>query len=103
MFCQVIIVTTSPSSNFVPNILSKSHSHNYAAAMSKLASTSMLTSANQKQTVFIPASSSPSSAPNTVAVTTMVSSSPSVVMSTIAQGRFECPTIECPTSCSVFK
>uniref|UniRef100_A0A674CCV4 BRCA2-interacting transcriptional repressor EMSY n=1 Tax=Salmo trutta TaxID=8032 RepID=A0A674CCV4_SALTR len=83
---KVIIVTTSPSSNFVPNILSKSHSHNYAAAMSKLASTSMLTSANQKQTVFIPASSSPSSAPNTVAVTTMVSSSPSVVMSTIAQG-----------------
>ncbi|XP_071195414.1 BRCA2-interacting transcriptional repressor EMSY isoform X3 [Salvelinus alpinus] len=83
---KVIIVTTSPSSNFVPNILSKSHSHNYAAAMSKLVSTSMLTSANQKQTVFIPASSSPSSAPNTVAVTTMVSSSPSVVMSTIAQG-----------------
>ncbi|XP_041749636.1 BRCA2-interacting transcriptional repressor EMSY isoform X1 [Coregonus clupeaformis] len=83
---KVIIVTTSPSSNFVPNILSKSHSHNYAAAMSKLVSTSMLTSANQKQTVFIPASSSPSSATNTVAVTTMVSSSPSVVMSTIAQG-----------------
>uniref|UniRef100_A0A4W5R9L6 BRCA2-interacting transcriptional repressor EMSY n=1 Tax=Hucho hucho TaxID=62062 RepID=A0A4W5R9L6_9TELE len=83
---KVIIVTTSPSSNFVPNILSKSHSHNYAAAMSKLVSTSMLTSANQKQTVFIPASSSPSSVPNTVAVTTMVSSSPSVVMSTIAQG-----------------
>uniref|UniRef100_A0A8C7ICU4 BRCA2-interacting transcriptional repressor EMSY n=1 Tax=Oncorhynchus kisutch TaxID=8019 RepID=A0A8C7ICU4_ONCKI len=83
---KVIIVTTSPSSNFVPNILSKSHSHNYAAAMSKLVSTSMLTSANQKQTVLIPASSSPSSAPNTVAVTTMVSSSPSVVMSTIAQG-----------------
>uniref|UniRef100_A0A6Q2Z9N1 BRCA2-interacting transcriptional repressor EMSY n=1 Tax=Esox lucius TaxID=8010 RepID=A0A6Q2Z9N1_ESOLU len=83
---KVIIVTTSPSSNFVPNILSKSHSHNYAAAMSKLVSTSMLTSASQKQTVFIPASSSPSSTPNTVAVTTMVTSSPSVVMSTIAQG-----------------
>uniref|UniRef100_A0A8K9XCW8 BRCA2-interacting transcriptional repressor EMSY n=1 Tax=Oncorhynchus mykiss TaxID=8022 RepID=A0A8K9XCW8_ONCMY len=83
---KVIIVTTSPSSNFVPNILSKSHSHNYAAAMSKLVSTSMLTSANQKQTVLIPASSSPSSASNTVAVTTMVSSSPSMVMSTIAQG-----------------
>lgn len=91
MFCQVIIVTTSPSSNFVPNILSKSHSHNYAAAMSKLVSTSMLTSASQKQTVFIPASSSPSLAPNTVAVTTVVSSSPSVLMSTIAQSRFECP------------
>ncbi|KAK6322632.1 hypothetical protein J4Q44_G00074240 [Coregonus suidteri] len=82
---KVIIVTTSPSSNFVPNILSKSHSHNYAAAMSKLVSTSMLTSASQKQTVFIPASSSPSSAPYTVAVTTVVSSSPSVLMSTIAQ------------------
>uniref|UniRef100_A0A673WVV4 BRCA2-interacting transcriptional repressor EMSY n=1 Tax=Salmo trutta TaxID=8032 RepID=A0A673WVV4_SALTR len=82
---KVIIVTTSPSSNFVPNILSKSHSHNYAAAMSKLVSTSMLTSASQKQTVFIPASSSPSLAPNTVAVTTVVSSSPSVLMSTIAQ------------------
>ncbi|KAJ7996828.1 hypothetical protein DPEC_G00222570 [Dallia pectoralis] len=83
---KVIIVTTSPSSNFMPNILSKSHSHNYAAAMSKLVSTSMLTSATQKQTVFIPASSSPSLTPNTVAVTTMVTSSPSVVMSTIAQG-----------------
>uniref|UniRef100_A0A8C8F7C3 BRCA2-interacting transcriptional repressor EMSY n=1 Tax=Oncorhynchus tshawytscha TaxID=74940 RepID=A0A8C8F7C3_ONCTS len=82
---KVIIVTTSPSSNFVPNILSKSHSHNYAAAMSKLVSTSMLTSASQKQTVFIPASSSPSLAPNTIAVTTVVSSSPSVLMSTIAQ------------------
>ncbi|XP_064834964.1 BRCA2-interacting transcriptional repressor EMSY-like isoform X1 [Oncorhynchus masou masou] len=82
---KVIIVTTSPSSNFVPNILSKSHSHNYAAAMSKLVSTSMLTSASQKQTVFIPASSSPSLAPNAIAVTTVVSSSPSVLMSTIAQ------------------
>uniref|UniRef100_A0A8C7IG29 BRCA2-interacting transcriptional repressor EMSY n=1 Tax=Oncorhynchus kisutch TaxID=8019 RepID=A0A8C7IG29_ONCKI len=82
---KVIIVTTSPSSNFVPNILSKSHSHNYAAAMSKLVSTSMLTSASQKQTVFIPASSSPSLAPNTIAVTTVVSSSPPVLMSTIAQ------------------
>ncbi|XP_046899198.1 BRCA2-interacting transcriptional repressor EMSY [Hypomesus transpacificus] len=82
---KVIIVTTSPSSNFVPNILSKSHSHNYAA-VSKLVSTSMLTSASQKQTVVIPASSAPSSSPNTVAVTTMVTSSPSVVMSTIAHG-----------------
>ncbi|KAL0994587.1 hypothetical protein UPYG_G00124480 [Umbra pygmaea] len=83
---KVIIVTTSPSSNFMPNILSKSQSHNYAAAMSKLVSTSMLTQGSHKQTVFIPASSSPSSTPNTVAVTTIVSSSPSVVMSTIAQG-----------------
>ncbi|KAJ8276579.1 hypothetical protein COCON_G00083310 [Conger conger] len=78
---KVIIVTTSPSSNFVPNILSKSH--NYAA---KLVSTSMLTSSSQKQTVVIPAGPAPSPSPATVAVTTMVSSTPSVVMSTIAQG-----------------
>ncbi|XP_032388817.1 BRCA2-interacting transcriptional repressor EMSY isoform X6 [Etheostoma spectabile] len=76
---KVIIVTTSPSSNFVPNILSKSHAHNNAA-LSKLISTSMLTASTQKQTVVFPASVSPSS--NTVAVTTMVSSTPSVVMST---------------------
>uniref|UniRef100_A0A8C9TXH3 BRCA2-interacting transcriptional repressor EMSY n=1 Tax=Scleropages formosus TaxID=113540 RepID=A0A8C9TXH3_SCLFO len=80
---KVIIVTTSPSSNFVPNILSKSHNY---AAVSKLVSTSMLTSSSQKQTVVIPASSSPSPVPATVAVTTVVSSTPSVVMSTIAQG-----------------
>eukprot|EP00064_Thunnus_orientalis_P017080 superscaffoldBa00003533_g17157 len=80
---KVIIVTTSPSSNFVPNILSKSHNHNNAA-LSKLASTSMLTTPTQKQTVVFPASSSPSSNPNTVAVTTVVSSTPSVVMSTVA-------------------
>ncbi|KAJ8266405.1 hypothetical protein GJAV_G00130070 [Gymnothorax javanicus] len=78
---KVIIVTTSPSSNFVPNILSKSH--NYAA---KLVSTSMLTTSSQKQTVVIPNSPAPSAAPATVAVTTVVSSTPSVVMSTIAQG-----------------
>ncbi|XP_054482089.1 BRCA2-interacting transcriptional repressor EMSY isoform X2 [Anoplopoma fimbria] len=76
---KVIIVTTSPSSNFVPNILSKSHAHNNAA-LSKLVSTSMLTATAQKQTVVFPASAS--TAANTVAVTTMVSSTPSVVMST---------------------
>uniref|UniRef100_A0A8D3E3N6 BRCA2-interacting transcriptional repressor EMSY n=1 Tax=Scophthalmus maximus TaxID=52904 RepID=A0A8D3E3N6_SCOMX len=80
---KVIIVTTSPSSNFVPNILSKSHAHNHAA-LSKLASTSMLTAATQKQTVVFPASSGPSTVPNTVAVTSVVSCSPSVVMSTVA-------------------
>uniref|UniRef100_A0A3B4WPD7 BRCA2-interacting transcriptional repressor EMSY n=1 Tax=Seriola lalandi dorsalis TaxID=1841481 RepID=A0A3B4WPD7_SERLL len=80
---KVIIVTTSPSSNFVPNILSKSHAHNNAA-VSKLGSTSMLTTPTQKQTVVFPASSSPSTNPNTVAVTTVVSSTPSVVMSTVA-------------------
>ncbi|KAM4726585.1 BRCA2-interacting transcriptional repressor EMSY isoform 2-T2 [Anableps anableps] len=80
---KVIIVTTSPSSGFVPNILSKSHAHNAAAAaMAKLGSTSILTTPTQKQTVVFPASSSPS--PNTVAVTTVVSSTPSVVMSTVA-------------------
>ncbi|KAM3869009.1 BRCA2-interacting transcriptional repressor EMSY [Diretmus argenteus] len=80
---KVIIVTTSPSSNFVPNILSKSHSHNHAA-VSKLGVTSMLTASTQKQTVVFPASSSPASNPTTVAVTTVVSCSPSVVMSTVA-------------------
>ncbi|KAM9348342.1 BRCA2-interacting transcriptional repressor EMSY [Symphorus nematophorus] len=80
---KVIIVTTSPSSNFVPNILSKSHAHNNAA-MSKLGSTSILTTPTQKQTVVFPASSSPSSNAATVAVTTVVSSTPSVVMSTVA-------------------
>lgn len=78
---KVIIVTTSPSSNFVPNILSKSHAHN-SATLSKLVSTSMLSTPTQKQTVVFPASSSPSS--NTVAVTTVVSSTPSTVMSTVA-------------------
>ncbi|XP_030603048.1 BRCA2-interacting transcriptional repressor EMSY [Archocentrus centrarchus] len=80
---KVIIVTTSPSSSFVPNILSKSHAHNNANAVSKLGSTSVLTPHTQKQTVVFPASSSPSSNPNTIAVTTVVSSTPSVVMSTV--------------------
>ncbi|XP_058483423.1 BRCA2-interacting transcriptional repressor EMSY isoform X4 [Solea solea] len=80
---KVIIVTTSPSSNFVPNILSKSHAHNHAA-LAKMGSSSMLTAPTHKQTVVFPASSSPSTIPNTVAVTSMVSSSPSVVMSTVA-------------------
>ncbi|XP_019130356.1 BRCA2-interacting transcriptional repressor EMSY isoform X1 [Larimichthys crocea] len=80
---KVIIVTTSPSSNFVPNILSKSHAHNNAA-LAKLGSTSMLTTPTQKQTVVFPASSSPSANATTVAVTTVVSSTPSVVMSTVA-------------------
>ncbi|XP_067347899.1 BRCA2-interacting transcriptional repressor EMSY isoform X2 [Channa argus] len=80
---KVIIVTTSPSANFVPNILSKSHTHNNAA-VAKLVSTSVLTTPTQKQTVVFPASSSPSSNPNTIAVTTVVSSTPSVVMSTVA-------------------
>ncbi|XP_029956578.1 BRCA2-interacting transcriptional repressor EMSY isoform X2 [Salarias fasciatus] len=79
---KVIIVTTSPSSNFVPNILSKSHAHNNAA-VSKLGCTSMLTTPTQKQTVVFPASSGSPSA-STVAVTTVVSSTPSVVMSTMA-------------------
>ncbi|CAI5642732.1 unnamed protein product [Oreochromis niloticus] len=80
---KVIIVTTSPSSNFVPNILSKSHAHNNATAVSKLGSTSVLTTPTQKQTVVFPASSSTSTNPNTIAVTTVVSSTPSVVMSTV--------------------
>ncbi|XP_054610842.1 BRCA2-interacting transcriptional repressor EMSY [Dunckerocampus dactyliophorus] len=72
---KVIIVTTSPSSNFVPNILSKSHNN---AGVSKLGSTAILTTPTQKQTVVFPASST------TVAVTTVVSSTPSVVMSTVS-------------------
>ncbi|XP_057176618.1 BRCA2-interacting transcriptional repressor EMSY isoform X2 [Triplophysa rosa] len=78
---KVIIVTTSPSSNFVPNILSKSHNY---AAMSKLVSSGAFAAANQKQTMVISASAAPG--PSPVAVTTVVSSTPSVVMSTIAQG-----------------
>ncbi|XP_028655364.1 BRCA2-interacting transcriptional repressor EMSY isoform X1 [Erpetoichthys calabaricus] len=90
---KVIIVTTSPSSTFVPNILSKSHNY---AAVTKLVSTSVLTASTQKQPVVITASqsslastsgtSTPSPTPSSVAVTTVVSSSPSVVMSTVAQG-----------------
>lgn len=84
-FLQVIIVTTSPSSNFVPNILSKSHNY---AAMSKLVSSGAFSAANQKQTMVISASAAPG--PSPVAVTTVVSSTPSVVMSTIAQGERVC-------------
>uniref|UniRef100_A0A1A7XXB7 BRCA2-interacting transcriptional repressor EMSY n=1 Tax=Iconisemion striatum TaxID=60296 RepID=A0A1A7XXB7_9TELE len=73
---KVIIVTTSPSSGFVPNILSKSHTHNNAAKLG--ASSTILTTPTQK--VVFPASSSS----NTIAVTTVVSSTPSVVMSTAA-------------------
>ncbi|XP_070605598.1 BRCA2-interacting transcriptional repressor EMSY isoform X2 [Erythrolamprus reginae] len=101
---KVIIVTTSPSSTFVPNILSKSHNY---AAVTKLVPTSVIASTTQKQPVVITASqssllnnsttttaaslttgscSTPSCAPSTVAVTTVVSSTPSVVMSTVAQG-----------------
>ncbi|XP_077099960.1 BRCA2-interacting transcriptional repressor EMSY isoform X2 [Siphateles boraxobius] len=80
---KVIIVTTSPSSNFVPNILSKSHNY---AAVSKLVSSAALTASNQKQTMVISAGSCAAPGPSAVAVTTVVSSSPSVVMSTIAQG-----------------
>ncbi|XP_060129909.1 BRCA2-interacting transcriptional repressor EMSY isoform X5 [Zootoca vivipara] len=100
---KVIIVTTSPSSTFVPNILSKSHNY---AAVTKLVPTSVIASTTQKQPVVITASQSSlvssststsasaftggcstlSSAPSTVAVTTVVSSTPSVVMSTVAQG-----------------
>nr|XP_056714244.1 BRCA2-interacting transcriptional repressor EMSY isoform X2 [Euleptes europaea] len=92
---KVIIVTTSPSSTFVPNILSKSHNY---AAVTKLVPTSVIASTTQKQPVVITAPqstlvssssggcSTPSSAPSTVAVTTVVSSTPSVVMSTVGQG-----------------
>ncbi|XP_077783035.1 BRCA2-interacting transcriptional repressor EMSY isoform X1 [Podarcis muralis] len=100
---KVIIVTTSPSSTFVPNILSKSHNY---AAVTKLVPTSVIASTTQKQPVVITASQSSlvssstststsastggcstlSSTPSTVAVTTVVSSTPSVVMSTVAQG-----------------
>ncbi|KAL1267226.1 hypothetical protein QQF64_002901, partial [Cirrhinus molitorella] len=80
---KVIIVTTSPSSNFVPNILSKSHNY---AAVSKLVSSAALTASSQKQTMVISAGSSAAPGPSPVAVTSVVSSTPSVVMSTIAQG-----------------
>lgn len=77
---KVIIVTTSPSSTFVPNILSKSHGHS-GATLSKLGSTGVLTPPSHKQTVVFPSSSSPS---HSIAVTTVVSSTPSVLMSTVA-------------------
>ncbi|KAL9867905.1 BRCA2-interacting transcriptional repressor EMSY isoform 5-T5 [Geothlypis trichas] len=89
----VIIVTTSPSSTFVPNILSKSHNY---AAVTKLVPTSVIASTTQKQPVVITASqssvgsssscSTPSCTASTIAVTAVVSSTPSVVMSTVAQG-----------------
>uniref|UniRef100_A0A3B4G2F5 BRCA2-interacting transcriptional repressor EMSY n=1 Tax=Pundamilia nyererei TaxID=303518 RepID=A0A3B4G2F5_9CICH len=94
---KVIIVTTSPSSNFVPNILSKSHAHNNATAMSKLGSTSMLTTPTQKQTVVFPASSSTSTNPNTIAVTTVVSSTPSAVMSTVTPAGVKVSTARLPS------
>lgn len=95
---KVIIVTTSPSSTFVPNILSKSHNY---AAVTKLVPTSVIASTTQKPPVVITASqssslvtssssgnssSTPSPVSSTVAVTAVVSSTPSVVMSTVAQG-----------------
>ncbi|XP_075448791.1 BRCA2-interacting transcriptional repressor EMSY isoform X5 [Ascaphus truei] len=91
---KVIIVTTSPSSTFVPNILSKSHNY---AAVTKLVPTSAISAATQKQPVVIPSppqssvissSNNGGSAlsPSSIAVTTVVSSSPSLVMSTVAQG-----------------
>ncbi|XP_016344747.1 BRCA2-interacting transcriptional repressor EMSY-like isoform X2 [Sinocyclocheilus anshuiensis] len=80
---KVIIVTTSPSSNFVPNILSRSHNY---AAVSKLVSSAALNASSQKQTMVLSAGSAAALGPSPVAVTTMVSSTPSVVMSTIAQG-----------------
>lgn len=117
---QVIIVTTSPSSTFVPNILSKSHNY---AAVTKLVPTSVIASTTQKQPVVITASqsslvsssssggncSTPSSTPNTIAVTAVVSSTPSVVMSTVAQGmtvmyiyqNFDCYSSSCFDSVAV--
>ncbi|XP_078078672.1 BRCA2-interacting transcriptional repressor EMSY isoform X9 [Mustelus asterias] len=89
---KVIIVTTSPSSTFVPNILSKSHNY---AAVTKLVPTSVITTATQRQPVVITATQppftagsapSPSSTSITAAATSMISSTSSVVMSTIAQG-----------------
>ncbi|KAM8977686.1 BRCA2-interacting transcriptional repressor EMSY [Pelodytes ibericus] len=92
---KVIIVTTSPSSTFVPNILSKSHNY---AAVTKLVPTSVMTSTTQKSPMVITSSQSslvsaghesapsPSLTSGSIAVTTVVSSSPSSVMSTIAQG-----------------
>ncbi|XP_059396118.1 BRCA2-interacting transcriptional repressor EMSY-like [Carassius carassius] len=80
---KVIIVTTSPSSNFVPNILSKSHNY---AAVSKLVSSAALSVSSHKQTMVLSAGSTAAPGPSPVAVTTTVSSTPSVVMSTVTQG-----------------
>ncbi|CAH2225852.1 Hypothetical predicted protein [Pelobates cultripes] len=91
---KVIIVTTSPSSTFVPNILSKSHNY---AAVTKLIPTSVITSTTQKQPLIVTSSQSSlipaaieggPSAPlssGSIAVTTVVSATPSLVMSTMAQ------------------
>ncbi|KAG8549198.1 hypothetical protein GDO81_022273 [Engystomops pustulosus] len=89
---KVIIVTTSPSSTFVPNILSKSHNY---AAVTKLVPTSVITSTTQKapavatsaQSCAVIASSTSATPVSTgsIAVTTVVSSTPSLVMSTVAQ------------------
>ncbi|XP_044141088.1 BRCA2-interacting transcriptional repressor EMSY isoform X4 [Bufo gargarizans] len=88
---KVIIVTTSPSSTFVPNILSKSHNY---AAVTKLIPTSVITSTTQKppvvatlaqsSAVMTGGTSTPVST-GSIAVTTVVSSTPSLVMSTVAQ------------------
>uniref|UniRef100_A0A8C2M3V3 EMSY n=1 Tax=Cricetulus griseus TaxID=10029 RepID=A0A8C2M3V3_CRIGR len=94
---KVIIVTTSPNSTFMLNILSKSHNY---AAVTKLVPTSEIASTTQKPPVIITASLSSlvsssssgnssytsSTVSSTVAVTAVVSSTPSVVMSTVAQG-----------------
>ncbi|CAJ0959239.1 unnamed protein product [Ranitomeya imitator] len=93
---KVIIVTTSPSSTFVPNILSKSHNY---AAVTKLVPTSVITSTTQKPAVVATAAhysalttsssggTSTAVSAGSIAVTTVVSSTPSLVMSTMAQGK----------------
>ncbi|XP_078258132.1 BRCA2-interacting transcriptional repressor EMSY isoform X5 [Rhinoraja longicauda] len=84
---KVIIVTTSPSSTFVPNILSKSHNY---AAVTKLVPTSVITTTTQRQPMVITATQPPfnvGSIPSSSATAmSLISSSSSVVMSTIAQG-----------------
>uniref|UniRef100_A0A4W3GP46 EMSY transcriptional repressor, BRCA2 interacting n=1 Tax=Callorhinchus milii TaxID=7868 RepID=A0A4W3GP46_CALMI len=89
---KVIIVTTSPSSTFVPNILSKSHNY---AAVTKLVPTSVITTTTQRQPVVITATQPPFTSSNTIspssaccvmATTSTHSSASSAVMSTIAQG-----------------
>ncbi|XP_075707462.1 BRCA2-interacting transcriptional repressor EMSY [Rhinoderma darwinii] len=91
---KVIIVTTSPSSTFVPNILSKSHNY---AAVTKLVPTSVITSTTQKMPMVVSSSQSSALASSiasgastpvstgSIAVTTVVSATPSLVMSTVAQ------------------
>ncbi|XP_056417147.1 BRCA2-interacting transcriptional repressor EMSY isoform X2 [Hyla sarda] len=92
---KVIIVTTSPGSTFVPNILSKSHNY---AAVTKLVPTSVITSTTQKPPMvatsaqstavttisFTSGTSTPAST-GSIAVTAVVSSTPSLVMSSVAQ------------------